>query len=322
MAAGPTNDTPFRLIHDVEFGNDVVVHSFTNLYGCRIGDGTRIGPFVEIQAGAQVGARCKIQSHSFICDGVVIEDEVFVGHGVMFVNDKHPKATNERGELRRPRRLATRQNDGPAGRDDRLKRDDRRRGHDRRGRRRRRRCGRHARRGARRDGCRRARPAPAVACSGDALRVLVLGAAGMLGHKVLQTLSIEVDAYGTVRGRADAVRAVAPASVDVLEGVSANDFDTVLDAVGRTRPDAIVNCIGIVKQLDEAKAAVPSIGVNSLFPHRLLGLARASGARLVHVSTDCVFSGARGRYTEDDVPDPADLYGRSKLLGELTDPPA
>ena len=99
MPVGPTNDALFRLIKDVQFGNGVVVYSFTNLYGCRIGDGTRIGPFVEIQAGAQVGARCKIQSHSFICDGVVIEDEVFVGHGVMFVNDKQPKATNEAGAL-------------------------------------------------------------------------------------------------------------------------------------------------------------------------------------------------------------------------------
>ena len=70
-----------------------MVHSFTNLYGCRIGDGTRIGPFVEVQAGADIGARCKIQSHSFLCEGVTIEDEVFVGHGVMFINDQLPRAT-------------------------------------------------------------------------------------------------------------------------------------------------------------------------------------------------------------------------------------
>jgi acetyltransferase-like isoleucine patch superfamily enzyme len=95
----PANDAPFRLIRDVTFGEDVVVFSFVNLYGCRIGDGTRIGPFVEIQRGAVVGARCKIQSHAFICDGVHIGDRVFVGHGVLFVNDKHPKATNEQGDL-------------------------------------------------------------------------------------------------------------------------------------------------------------------------------------------------------------------------------
>ena len=96
----PANDAEHRLIRDVRFGEGVVVHSFTNLYGCRIGDRTRIGTFVEIQRGAVVGADCKIQSHSFICDGVVIEDEVFVGHGVIFVNDKFPAATNELGELK------------------------------------------------------------------------------------------------------------------------------------------------------------------------------------------------------------------------------
>jgi acetyltransferase-like isoleucine patch superfamily enzyme len=86
-------------LNDVDFGADVVVFPFTNLYGCRIGQGTRIGPFVEIQRGAVIGARCKIQSHTFICDGVEIGDGVFVGHGVMFVNDKFPQATNSVGEL-------------------------------------------------------------------------------------------------------------------------------------------------------------------------------------------------------------------------------
>ena len=95
MADGPANDAEYRLIDDVDFGDDVVVYSFTNLYGCRIGDRTRIGPFVEIQRGAVVGADCKIQSHTFICDGVTIEDDVFVGHGVMFVNDKRPRADGE-----------------------------------------------------------------------------------------------------------------------------------------------------------------------------------------------------------------------------------
>jgi acetyltransferase-like isoleucine patch superfamily enzyme len=99
VARGPVNDAPFRLLEDVDFGENVVVRSFTNLYGCSIGDNTQIGTFVEIQRGARVGANCKIQSHTFICDGVTIEDEVFVGHGVMFVNDKRPRATNAVGEL-------------------------------------------------------------------------------------------------------------------------------------------------------------------------------------------------------------------------------
>jgi UDP-2-acetamido-3-amino-2,3-dideoxy-glucuronate N-acetyltransferase len=99
MADRPGNDAPCRLIVDVEFGDEVVVQPFTNLYGCRIGDETRIGPFVEIQRGVEVGARCKIQSHSFICEGVEIGDEVFVGHGVIFINDKFPRATTTDGGL-------------------------------------------------------------------------------------------------------------------------------------------------------------------------------------------------------------------------------
>jgi UDP-2-acetamido-3-amino-2,3-dideoxy-glucuronate N-acetyltransferase len=99
MADGPANEAPHRLIDDVSFGPDVHVGPFTNLYGCSIGAGTRIGPFVEIQRGASIGERCKVQSHTFVCDGVAIEDEVFVGHGVMFVNDKRPRSTTDAGEL-------------------------------------------------------------------------------------------------------------------------------------------------------------------------------------------------------------------------------
>lgn len=97
MSAKPANEAPFRLITDVEFGDNVTVWSYTNLYGCRIGESTRIGSFVEIQRGAVVGAACKISSHAFICDGVEIEDEVFVGHGVLFVNDRFPRATTDGG---------------------------------------------------------------------------------------------------------------------------------------------------------------------------------------------------------------------------------
>ena len=99
MADAPANDAPHRLLDDVSFGDGVVVRSFTNLYGCRIGDESRIGPFVEIQSGVEIGARCKIQSHSFICSGVRIADEVFVGHGVLFINDKRPRATTDDGQL-------------------------------------------------------------------------------------------------------------------------------------------------------------------------------------------------------------------------------
>jgi len=99
MADRPANEAPYRIFDDVSFGEDVRVGPFTNLYGCTIGDGSRIGPFVEIQRGAAIGGRCKIQSHTFVCDGVHIDDEVFVGHGVMFVNDKRPRATTASGDL-------------------------------------------------------------------------------------------------------------------------------------------------------------------------------------------------------------------------------
>jgi acetyltransferase-like isoleucine patch superfamily enzyme len=95
----PANDAPYRLIRDVAFEPDVVVYSFTNLYECSVGRGTRIGTFVEVQKGAAIGARCKIQSHTFVCEGVTIGDGVFVGHGVVFINDKHPRATTDAGEL-------------------------------------------------------------------------------------------------------------------------------------------------------------------------------------------------------------------------------
>jgi UDP-2-acetamido-3-amino-2,3-dideoxy-glucuronate N-acetyltransferase len=99
MAEAPENDAPYRLIDDVDFGDGVRVAAFVNLYGCGIGDGTRIGTFVEVQRGAQIGRRCKIQSHAFVCDGVEIGNEVFVGHGVMFINDRRPRATTEEGRL-------------------------------------------------------------------------------------------------------------------------------------------------------------------------------------------------------------------------------
>jgi UDP-2-acetamido-3-amino-2,3-dideoxy-glucuronate N-acetyltransferase len=88
QTSAPVNAAPYRLIKNVEFGRDVVVHSFTNLYGCTVGAETRIGPFVEIQSGVVVGERCKVQSHSFLCEGITIGDEAFIGHGVVFVNDK------------------------------------------------------------------------------------------------------------------------------------------------------------------------------------------------------------------------------------------
>lgn len=90
---------PQRIAADVVLGRDVRIADFVNLYGCRIGDESRVGPFVEIQKNAAVGRRCKVSSHTFICEGVTLEDEVFVGHGVTFVNDRLPRATTEAGAL-------------------------------------------------------------------------------------------------------------------------------------------------------------------------------------------------------------------------------
>lgn len=98
-APAAANDAPYRLIRDVTFEADVVVYSFTNLYECSVGRGTRIGTFVEVQKGAVIGSNCKVQSHTFVCEGVTIGNGVFVGHGVVFVNDKYPRATNADGQL-------------------------------------------------------------------------------------------------------------------------------------------------------------------------------------------------------------------------------
>jgi acetyltransferase-like isoleucine patch superfamily enzyme len=88
-----------RIAPNVKMGKNVRIYDFTNLYGCEIGDDTKIGTFVEIQKGARIGSRCKISSHTFICEGVTIEDEVFIGHNVTFINDRHPKATAAGGQL-------------------------------------------------------------------------------------------------------------------------------------------------------------------------------------------------------------------------------
>ena len=88
-----------RIAPDVVLGKDVKIYAFVNLYGCEIGDESKIGTFVEIQKGVKIGKRVKVSSHSFICEGVTVEDEVFIGHGVMFINDKYPRSTNSSGNL-------------------------------------------------------------------------------------------------------------------------------------------------------------------------------------------------------------------------------
>jgi len=153
------------------------------------------------------------------------------------------------------------------------------------------------------------------------MRILILGAAGMLGHKLWQVYRNRFDTWGTVRS---SYRAYARYdlfdSQRLLGGVDAFNFDTVVRALATVQPDAVINCIGIIKQLPTAKDPIATLTVNSLFPHRLANLCQAARARLIHISTDCVFSGSKGMYTEDDVSDAEDLYGRSKFLGEVDGP--
>ena len=153
-----------------------------------------------------------------------------------------------------------------------------------------------------------------------ARRVLVLGGSGMLGHKLWQVLGQRMEAYATLRtSEHPAARLGLLDPARTILDVAADSADTVERALASAQPQVVVNCIGIVKQVREARDPIPSISINSLFPHRLAALCRAEGVRLIHVSTDCVFSGRTGRYDESDIPDPVDLYGRSKLLGEVDD---
>lgn len=143
--------------------------------------------------------------------------------------------------------------------------------------------------------------------------VLILGGGGMLGHQVWAAARQRLDARVAVRQRP---RSPLFDDERVIEGFDATDFDNVRSLVERVKPDAVVNCVGVVKQLAAAHDPIASITINSLFPYVVARLA----PRVIQISTDCVFSGARGHYREADNPDPVDLYGRSKLLGELSAP--
>ena len=147
-----------------------------------------------------------------------------------------------------------------------------------------------------------------------------MGGAGMLGHKLLQVLGARFETWATVRDLNERLRKtnLFPDATTVA-GVDATAFDSIVGAFARVRPDVVINCIGIIKQRPQAKDPVLSLRVNSLLPHQLNQLCVCAGARLIHISTDCVFSGQKGRYDEAAMPDASDLYGRSKLMGEVTD---
>lgn len=151
------------------------------------------------------------------------------------------------------------------------------------------------------------------------MKVLILGGSGMLGHKLWQVLTEGFDVHVTVRRPFDSYSQYGLFDQNhTVDHVSAEAVETVVDAIDTVRPTVVVNCIGIVKQVEAARDPVTSITVNALFPHRLAQLCVGKGIRLIHISTDCVFSGRRGGYLESDATDAEDLYGKTKVLGEVT----
>lgn len=153
------------------------------------------------------------------------------------------------------------------------------------------------------------------------MRILILGGDGMLGHQLFRHLKQRHDVRVTLRLGPEAYEAYRLFDRGSAHyGVDVRQTDLLLQVLADFRPEAVVNAVGIVKQRTEAKEVIPSLEVNALFPHRLALMSRGVGARLVHLSTDCVFSGRKGNYRETDVPDAEDLYGRTKLLGEVSEP--
>ena len=151
--------------------------------------------------------------------------------------------------------------------------------------------------------------------------VLVLGASGMLGNAVLRYFS-ESPGYavvGAVRSAKSLDRLPQALRSRIICGLDAGNIDSLSELIARVKRDVVVNCVGLVKQLAESGDPLAAIPINSLLPHRLVQLCNMTEARLIHVSTDCVFAGTRGLHREDDVADASDMYGRSKLLGEVDD---
>lgn len=153
------------------------------------------------------------------------------------------------------------------------------------------------------------------------MKILILGAGGMLGHKLCQKLSAKYDVSATVRGSRGQINEFGFFDgVDIIENVDAMDFSTVRKAIGNKRPDVVINAIGVIKQLPSSKDVVTALTINSILPQKLAELSGELGFRLFCISTDCVFTGTRGNYSDDEVPDAIDLYGRSKALGEVDAP--
>ncbi|MEW6172564.1 MAG: SDR family oxidoreductase [Bacillota bacterium] len=154
-------------------------------------------------------------------------------------------------------------------------------------------------------------------------KILILGITGMLGHALFARLSKcrDFDVFGTARDTSALSKWFSPELLGKTRGnVNADNIDTITRTIADIRPDIVINAIGIIKQAPAAQDPLKAIAVNALLPHRIALLCKAAGARLIHISTDCVFSGGKGRYIEDDIADAVDLYGRTKLLGEVVYP--
>jgi dTDP-4-dehydrorhamnose reductase len=156
------------------------------------------------------------------------------------------------------------------------------------------------------------------------MKILVLGVSGMLGNTVFRYFSGHQgsEVFGSARSGAVLRLFPQPLAARIIVGVDVENQDSLALLFSKVRPDVVINCIGLIKQLAEANDPLQAIPINSLLPHRLARLCNIAGARLVHVSTDCVFSGSRGGYLEADISDAKDLYGRSKYLGEVNYPHA
>jgi dTDP-4-dehydrorhamnose reductase len=154
------------------------------------------------------------------------------------------------------------------------------------------------------------------------MKILILGASGMLGNAMMRVMAEagEHDVWGTARAGAVKRHFSAQLGERILAGVDVENADALARVFAEVRPELVVNCIGLVKQLAEADDPLMAVPINTLLPHRLARLCDLIGARLVHVSTDCVFNGTKGCYTESDPSDAEDLYGKSKFLGEVAYP--
>jgi len=160
--------------------------------------------------------------------------------------------------------------------------------------------------------------------AGGLTKVLILGGTGMLGNALLRLFagSENFQAVASVRNFNSRSRLPRSLQSHVETGVDVDDIDALARFIAAQKPDVVINCIGLIKQLSEADDPLLALPINAMLPHRLARMCAPINARLIHISTDCVFDGAKGNYVEDDFPDAKDLYGRSKLLGEVDYPNA